>query len=92
MRKTRKTAAVLALYAVLMLSSASVVSADQVNDKTFARERQKLRQLRQRQKRKQKLSQRQKRKIPKTRRKIKRKTKKIRKRSFQKSIMTIALR
>lgn len=38
MRKTRKTAAVLALYAVLMLSSASVVSADQVNDKTFARE------------------------------------------------------
>ena len=38
MRKTRKTAAVLALYAVLMLSSASVVSADQVYDQTFARE------------------------------------------------------
>nr|WP_294687479.1 C39 family peptidase [uncultured Anaerostipes sp.] len=38
MRKTRKTAAVLALYAVLMLGSASVVSADQVGDKTFARE------------------------------------------------------
>lgn len=38
MRKTRKTAAVLALYAVLMLGSASVVSADQAGDKTFARE------------------------------------------------------
>lgn len=38
MRKTRKTAAVLALYAVLMLGSASVVSADQASDKTFARE------------------------------------------------------
>lgn len=38
MRKTRKTAAVLALYAVLMLGSASVVSADQVSDKTVARE------------------------------------------------------
>lgn len=38
MRKTRKTAAVLALYAVLMLGSASMVSADQTNDKAFARE------------------------------------------------------
>lgn len=38
MRKTRKTAAVLALYAVLMLGSASVVSADQAGDKTFASE------------------------------------------------------
>lgn len=38
MRKTRKTAAVLALYAVLMLGSASVVSADQTSDKTLARE------------------------------------------------------
>lgn len=38
MRKTRKTAAVLALYAVLMFGSASVVSADQAGDKTFARE------------------------------------------------------
>ena len=38
MRKTRKTAAGLALYAVLMLGSASVVSADQAGDKTFARE------------------------------------------------------
>lgn len=38
MRKTRKTAAVLALYTVLMLGSASMVSADQGNNKTFAKE------------------------------------------------------
>ena len=39
MRKTRKTAAVLALYAVLMLGSASVVSADSGNNtQTIARE------------------------------------------------------
>ena len=38
MRKTRKTAAVLALYTVLMLGSATMVSADQGNDKAFARE------------------------------------------------------
>lgn len=38
MRKTRKTAAILALYAVLMLGSASVVSADTSDVKTSARE------------------------------------------------------
>ena len=37
-RKTRKTAAVLALYTVLMLGSATMVSADTGNDKAFARE------------------------------------------------------
>ena len=38
MRKTRKTAAILALYTVLMLGSATMVSADQGNNKAFARE------------------------------------------------------
>lgn len=100
MRKTRKTAAVLALYAVLMLSSASVVSADQVNDKTFAREQTNEQTDTSKDNSAQTTeastteatTEKKTEAKPTTEKKDKTNTKKIRKRSFQKSIMTIALR